>query len=229
MSEDIILSLKNVSLTYKVRQALFRYSEFNALNNISFDIKKGETLGIVGDNGCGKSSLLKVIAGIYKADSGQVIRNCESVTLLSLGLGFDLELTGRDNAVLSAMLLGRTRKEAVDSLEEICQFSELAEFIEQPVKTYSSGMRARLGFSVAITLKTDLLLIDEALSVGDANFRLKAERVMLDKINSDQTVVFVSHSANQVRKLCQRAVLLEKGRVKLVDETSNVFESYNKK
>lgn len=228
MKADTLLSVENISLSYRTRKALFRHEHFIALNGVSFNIKKGETLGIIGNNGCGKSTLLKVLAGIYQPDEGKVKKNCDTVTLLSLGLGFNNELSGVDNAILSAVLLGKTKQEAKESLEEIIAFSELGDFAYQPVKTYSSGMRARLGFSVAITLNSDLLLIDEALSVGDATFRDKAEKVMLNKINSSQTVVFVSHSESQIKKLCDRCVWLDSGRVRLVGETNEVFQNYKK-
>lgn len=227
MGTNTILEVKNVSVSYTTRMAFFRHENFTALNDISFDIVRGETLGIVGNNGCGKSTLLKVLAGIYQPDTGTITRNCHSISLLTLGVGFDMELSGRDNAILSAMLLGATKKQAVAALKSIVEFSELGEFINQPVKTYSSGMRARLGFSVAITMDVELLLIDEVLGVGDANFRQKAEQVMLEKINSDQTVVFVSHSAPQVQKLCQRAIWLDKGQIKMAGNSKQVIEQYN--
>ncbi|NQU35026.1 MAG: ABC transporter ATP-binding protein [Bacteroidetes bacterium] len=226
MSENII-ELKNVTLVYQTRLAFFRHKKIRALDNINFSVKRGETFGIVGDNGCGKSTLLKVLAGIYQPDSGRVIKRCSRISLLTIGLGFDKELTGRDNAMISSMLLGASRKDALASLNKIVEFSELGEFIEQPVKVYSSGMRARLGFAIAITMDVELLLIDEALGVGDTKFRKKAEKVMLNKINSDQTVIFVSHSETQVKNLCKRALWLEKGQVKMVDDIHNLYAQYN--
>lgn len=220
--------LNNVTLSYWTRLAFFRHEKFTALNDVSFNVIKGETLGIVGKNGCGKSTLLKVLAGIYKPDSGQITKNCQQISLLTLGIGFDQELSGSDNAIISAMLLGASKKEAMELLESIVDFSELGDFIHQPIKTYSSGMKARLGFSVAITLDVDLLLIDEVLGVGDASFRQKAERTLLQKINSEQTVIFVSHNEGQVKRLCQRAVWLEKGQVKMLGLTNDVFTHYNK-
>jgi lipopolysaccharide transport system ATP-binding protein len=226
MDNEPIIKLQDITLTYKTRMSFFRHQEFCALDNVSFSIEKGETLGIVGNNGCGKSTLLKVLAGIYQPDSGIITKNCHSISLLSLGVGFDQELSGRDNAVLSAMLLGASKKQALAVLSDIVEFSELGKFIEQPVKTYSSGMKARLGFAVAIKLDVDLLLIDEVLGVGDAGFRQKAEQAMLNKINSEQTVVFVSHSEGQVKKLCERAVWLDKGQVKIVGDTKSVYAEY---
>jgi lipopolysaccharide transport system ATP-binding protein len=222
-----VLELNEVCLTYRTRLALFGHEEFNAINRVSFAINKGETIGIIGDNGCGKSTLLMLLAGIYQPDSGSITKNCKSISLLTLGIGFDKELSGKDNAIISAMLLGMSKEEALKSLDDIIAFSELGKAINKPVKTYSSGMKARLGFSVAVTLDVDLLLIDEVLGVGDAQFRKKAEQVMLNKINSVQTVVFVSHSEPQVRKLCQRVVWLDKGKVKLIGEPNTVYQHYN--
>jgi len=222
-----LIEIKDITLTYRTRLSFFRTEKFQALSNVSFDVIKGETLGIIGDNGCGKSTLLKVIAGIFKPDSGFIIKNCQSIALLTLGIGFDQELSGRDNAIISAMLLGTTKRKAISTLNDIIDFSGLDDFIDQPVKTYSSGMKARLGFSVAIKLEVDLLLVDEVLSVGDNRFRQKAEKAMLNKINSEQTVVFVSHSEAQVKKLCKRAIWLEKGIIKMIGETSDVYNQYN--
>ena len=227
MTTNNILALKNVTLSYWTRLAFFRREKFTALDDISFNVVKGETLGIIGPNGCGKSTLLKVLAGIYKPDGGVIMQNCQRISLLTLGVGFDGELSGRDNAIISAMLLGVTKKQAMELLESIIEFSELGDFIHQPIKTYSSGMKARLGFSVAITLDVDLLLIDEVLGVGDASFRKKAEHTLLQKINSQQTVIFVSHNEPQVKLLCQRTVWLEKGKVKMVGPTHDVFALYN--
>jgi lipopolysaccharide transport system ATP-binding protein len=222
-----VLELNEVCLTYRTRLALFGHEEFNAINRVSFAINKGETIGIIGDNGCGKSTLLMLLAGIYQPDSGSITKNCKSISLLTLGVGFDQELSGKDNAILSAMLLGKTKLQAMQLIDSIVEFAGLGVFIEKPVKNYSSGMRARLGFSVATTLDVDLLLIDEVLGVGDAKFRQKAERVMLRKINSAQTVVFVSHSEAQVKRLCQRVVWLDKGKVKLIGEPNTVYQHYN--
>jgi len=209
MDKEVILSLKNVSLSYKQRQGLFKPAKkFFALKDISFDIYKGETLGIIGRNGAGKSTLLKIIAGILKPDSGLVLNKGVSVSLLALQAGFDIELSGRDNAILGGMFLGYSRIQAEARLDEIVEFSELGDFIDQPIKTYSAGMRSRLGFSLAMHLSPDVLLLDEVLSVGDKGFREKAEKEMMKKIHSEQTVVLVSHSESQVNRLCERCVTL---------------------
>ncbi|QEM82179.1 ABC transporter ATP-binding protein [Halomonas binhaiensis] len=206
---EIIISLKDVGIRYKRRGGLFRKPEyFQALENVSFDIHRGETLGIVGRNGAGKSTLLKVVAGIIQPDEGELINHGVTASLLTLQAGFDAELPGVDNAILSGMLMGYTRQQVEARMSDIIEFSELKEFIYEPVKTYSSGMRARLGFSVAMYMTPDVLLLDEVLSVGDKQFRKKAETEMFKKIHSDQTVLLVSHSEAQVDRLCERKISL---------------------
>lgn len=228
MSTDSIIELENVGVTYRRRYSFFRHSGYTALRDINFEIRKGETLGIIGNNGSGKSTLLKVIAGVFRPDEGRVIRCCQSVSLLSLALGFDPELSGRSNAIICGMFLGSTRGEIQDKLEEIIEFSELGKFIDEPIKTYSTGMRARLGFSVALKMNADLLLIDEVLSVGDAQFRQKSEAAMVNKINSDQTVVFVAHSLSQMERICDRVLWLDDGKVRELDKVPMVIDQYKK-
>jgi lipopolysaccharide transport system ATP-binding protein len=222
-----LIQLNDVSLSY-TSFGLFRRSRFQALSDISFAVYPGETFGIVGRNGCGKSTLLQILADVIAPDSGVITKskNLKSA-LLTLGLGFNRELTGRDNAILGLMLQGASRGEAIDRLQAIKEFSELGDFFEKPVKTYSSGMRARLGFSTALEAKVDLLLIDETLSVGDKTFNKKAERALLEKISGLQTVIFVSHHAQQVQRLCRRAIWLEKGSVAAEGDVSQVTECYN--
>ena len=222
-----IMELSDVSVRYKSRKSFFRHEYFTALDRISFSVKKGETLGVIGTNGCGKSTLLKVLANIYGIDGGTITWNCKQVSLLALSLGFDAELTGRDNAIISGMLLGGRKREVLDKLEDIIEFSELKHFIDKPIRTYSNGMRARLGFSVAINMRSELLLIDEVMGVGDGRFRQKAESAMIDKINSEQTVVLVSHSLLQVKKLCDRVLWLHDGKVKIVGHADSVLKQYS--
>lgn len=211
LENDAVISLKDVTIRYKRRGGLFRKTQYyQALNKVSFDIYRGETLGIIGRNGAGKSTLLRCIAGIIKPDSGKVINNGVSVSLLALQAGFDQELTGRDNALLNGMLMGYTKKQVEKNLENIKEFSELDEFFEEPVKTYSSGMRSRLGFSVSVYLNPDVLLLDEVLSVGDAEFKRKAEKEIIKKCMSEQTVIMVSHSQSQLDRLCTRVIEVEK-------------------
>ncbi|WP_136246802.1 ABC transporter ATP-binding protein [Halomonas borealis] len=206
---DVIISLQDVGVRYKRRGGLFRKPEyFQALESISFDIHRGETLGILGRNGAGKSTLLRVVAGIIQPDSGGVINHGVTVSLLALQAGFDAELPGTDNAILSGMLMGYTRKQVEARLDDIAEFSELGDFMYEPVKTYSSGMKARLGFSVAMYMTPDVLLLDEVLSVGDKEFKKKAETEMMKKLHSDQTVLLVSHSEQQIKRVCERSVFL---------------------
>lgn len=209
MMGDPVITLENVSLYYRQRQGLFRKSKyFQAIKDLSMVIQRGENLGIIGRNGAGKSTLLKILAGILKPDEGRIINHGYSVSLLALQAGFDPELTGYENALLSGMLMGYTRKQMEAQMSTIQEFSELGEFMEQPIKTYSSGMRSRLGFSVAIHATPDILLLDEVLSVGDKEFRKKAEKAMTDKFESEQTIVLVSHSESQIERLCNRTIEL---------------------
>lgn len=221
-----LISLYNVGVKFRQRLSFFRHKYHNALTGINLEVHTGETLGIIGRNGCGKSTLLKVLAGILSPDSGVVDTRNNKVSLQTLAAGFDQELSGEDNAVISSMLLGHSRKGAIGNLTKINKFAELEDSFYEPVKTYSSGMRARLGFAVAITMHADVLLVDEVLGVGDANFKQKAENAILDKINSEQTVVFVSHSSGQIQRLCDRVVWLEKGEITLEGETKYVMEKY---
>ena len=211
-SEDYrtpLISLRDVGVRYRRRGGLFRPAKrHQVFENLNLEIHRGETLGVLGRNGAGKSTLLRLIAGIITPDSGEVINNGASVALLALQAGFDAELSGRDNAIISGMLLGYGRKAVEERLGEITEFSGLGTFMEEPIKTYSTGMRARLGFSVAIYLTPDVLLLDEVLSVGDQEFREKAEYEMIKRITSDQTVILVSHQEKLIDRVCDRKILL---------------------
>lgn len=204
-NQDVVISLRNVSVRYRRRDSIFKRPRyFTAVSGVSLDLYRGETLGVVGRNGAGKSTLLRVIAGILQPDEGWIENSGVTTSLLALEAGFDSELSGRDNALIGGMLLGYTRKQALEKMSKITEFSELGEFMDEPVKTYSSGMRARLGFSVAMFLTPDVLLLDEVLSVGDEAFRNKAEKEMQKKIHSEQSVVFVSHSREEINRNCDR-------------------------
>lgn len=223
-----VMELRDVSVRFKSRKSFFRHTYFTALDKVSFSIKKGETLGVIGANGCGKSTLLKVLSNIYSIDGGKIHWNCRQVSLLALALGFDAELSGRDNAILSGMLLGGRKDEVLGRLDDIIEFSELDEFIDKPIKTYSSGMRSRLGFSVAVKMQSELLLIDEVMGVGDGKFKQKASHAMMDKINSEQSVVLVSHSMNLVQMLCDRVLWLDAGKIKKIGKPDSVVGEYNR-
>lgn len=211
MNKEPLITLDSVFCSFILRQGMFRRKRFTALKNISFTLYRGESLGIIGRNGAGKSTLLKIISGIYRPDKGTVTFHTKvSASLLSLQAGMDPELPGKMNAVLSAMLLGFSRKEALDKLDEIICFAELEEWIHEPLKTYSTGMRARLGFAVSLQMSPDILLIDEVLGVGDQQFRIKSMQAMKEKIASaDQTIVFVSHTTSQVAELCNRVAWID--------------------
>ncbi|AIY64601.1 ABC transporter ATP-binding protein [Pseudoalteromonas piratica] len=218
MSElKLAIQLKNVDYLYSQRKWM-RKTTYKALENVNLDIYKGETLGIEGRNGSGKSTLLKLLAGIYEPEKGSIERFGNHVSLQTLSAGFDVELSGEDNALIGAMLLGHSRKEAKVKRHEIQELSELGDKFFEPVKTYSAGMRARLGFATAITMNTDVLLIDEVLGVGDAAFRRKAERIIKQKTMSDMTVVIVSHSRATLEALSDRIITIKDCKLHKVEE-----------
>lgn len=221
-----LLTLDHIGCSYKIRRG-FQFNRYTALSDVSFSLYKGETLGLIGHNGAGKSTLLKIIANILLPDTGRLIYHVPlSISLLSLQLGFSPELNGVDNAIMGGLLLGYPQKEARRLLPQIIEFSELGERIYDPLKTYSTGMRARLGFAVAMMMSPDILLVDEALGVGDADFRTKSTAFMKEKMLSGQTVVFVSHQAPTVKALCSRALWLEHGEVMMIGDTDSVIDAY---
>jgi len=230
-SSEPILSLRNVGLAFKRRISHFRWGDFWALKDVSLDLFHGESLGIVGRNGAGKTTLLRVIAGIYKPDRGQILRNGLSASILSLNVGFSPLLSGRENAILSGLLQGLRREQIESCIPDIIEFSGLGDFFDEPLLTYSSGMRARLGFSVAMNVDPDILLLDEVLGVGDVEFKEKSAEALRQKILSDKSVVLVSHSPNRVRKLCDRLVWIEDGQTRAtgaVDDILGQYEEYIK-
>lgn len=188
-----------------------RYQEFWALKDISFTVNQGDRLGILGLNGAGKSTLLKIIAGVLKASEGELNIRGKIVPLLELGAGFDPQYTGVENIYLYGAVLGYPKEFINEKFNEIVEFSELEDFINVPVKNYSSGMKARLGFSIATVMDPEILILDEVLSVGDAKFRKKSEKRILDMFDKGVTVLFVSHSIEQIRRICTRAIILDKG------------------
>ena len=228
MSHEKILELSSVGLFYTVRARRLQNNKYWALKNISFSIYSGECLGVIGRNGVGKSSLLKVISGILQPDKGKVILHQNvSSSLLTLQLGFSINLTGRENALLSGMLLGLSRREMEEKIQGIIDFSELGDFIEAPLSSYSSGMKARLGFAVSMLSRPDLLLIDEMLGVGDAQFKIKSNKAIKDWIKSDKTVVLVSHSIGTISELCNRVVWIEKGETVMEGNTEQVLGKHD--
>lgn len=240
----MVIELKNISLIYKARNGfslknrLLNYKslgvndtsakDYKALDDVSFKIEKGKVYGIIGNNGAGKSTLLRLLSGAVSPDSGEIIRNYGSINLLSLGVGFVGDLSGYDNIFLNAMLLGFDKKTIHSFLKEIIEYSELGDFISKPVRTYSSGMRSRLAFSIAIKLKPEVLLIDEILSVGDVNFREKSFNSLKEVISSDNTtVIMVNHDLNKIKELCSEAIYLKKGKLILKGNVEEVLARYN--
>lgn len=225
MNSDKILSLKEF-ITTALRGRL-RYQEFTALNHVSFTVEKGETLGLIGRNGAGKSTMLKVISGILKPTQGSVVCHGNVVPMLELGSGFDMDLTGQENIFLNGAILGYDEEFLKEKCDEIVEFSELGQFIEVPIRNYSSGMLARLAFSIATVVKPEILIVDEILSVGDAQFQEKSKKRMLELMSGGTTVLFVSHSIEQVREMCKRVVWLEYGNVKMAGSASEVCDAYS--
>jgi len=223
----VLLKLDEVSLSYRSKRTSFEHGQHRVLNRVSLELYQGETLGIIGRNGVGKTTMLQLMAGILAPTEGRVWQMPgKSSSLLTLGLGFKPDISGRDNALLAAMLQGSTQQQAKSYLEEIKAFADLGDSFEEPVKTYSAGMRARLGFTTALMTHVDILLVDEVLSVGDAQFRAKAESAMKERIGGEQTVVFVSHMDGQIENLCDRAILLERGAVAAEGDTARVLKAY---
>ena len=204
------------------------FNEFWALKNISFKLNKGDRLGVLGLNGAGKSTLLKVIAGVYDPTSGSVKRRGKIAPLLELGAGFDPQYTGAENIFLYGAVLGYSHSFIEEKFDEIVEFSGLKEFIDVPLKNYSSGMRSRLGFSIATIVEPEILILDEVLSVGDAKFKKKSEKKIMSMFEKGATVLFVSHSVAQVERLCNKAILLEKGQIIASGDVSEVAAIYRK-
>lgn len=225
LSEVKVDNLKEYVI--KIVKREMRYQEFWALKDINFELKKGDRLGILGFNGAGKSTLLKTIAGVLKPTEGKVTTQGKIVPLLELGAGFDKDYTGAENIFLYGAMLGYSKEFLKEKYNEIIEFSELGDFINVPVKNYSSGMRARLGFSIATIVEPDILILDEVLSVGDAKFKKKSEKKIKSMFEKGVTVLFVSHSLAQVQNLCNRAILLEKGKLLAdgsIEEVSAMYE-----
>ena len=226
LSKENVDNLKEL-LIKKIKGEKIRFNEFWALKNINFELNKGDRLGILGLNGAGKSTLLKIIAGVYKPTTGKVTRHGHIAPMIELGAGFDPNYTGRENIFLYGSVLGFSRDFLESKYEEILEFSELGDFIDVPIKNYSSGMRARLGFSIATVVEPEILILDEVLSVGDAKFRKKCEKKMKGMFDHGVTVLFVSHSLEQVKRLCNKAILLEHGELTAQGDIQEVAAIYD--
>ncbi len=211
LSKEKVDSLKEYAIKLVKRE--LRFQEFWALKDISFAAEKGDRIGVLGLNGAGKSTLMKVVAGVFRPTEGTVMKKGVIAPLIELGAGFDMQYTGAENIYLNGAVLGYSRAYMRERYDSIVEFSELADFIDVPLKNYSSGMRARLGFSIATMIQPDILILDEVLSVGDAKFKKKSEKRLLDMMDTGVTVLFVSHNLDQVKRVCNKAMILDHGRM----------------
>jgi ABC-type polysaccharide/polyol phosphate transport system ATPase subunit len=227
LADDNVNQLKEYIV--KLLKGQLKYTEFKALSDVSLTVKKGGVLGIIGDNGAGKSTLLKIISGVLKPSSGSVTVKGTIAPMLELGAGFDSELSARENVVLNGAILGYTEEFIKSTYGEIMDFSELWDFANVPVRNFSSGMVARLAFSIATLVTPEILIVDEVLSVGDEGFRRKSEAKMMEMMRGGATVIFVSHNINQLRELCSDVLWLERGRVKMLGEPLEVCNEYIRK
>lgn len=204
-----------------------RIEHFEALHGVSFEVAKGEIIGLIGRNGSGKSTMLRLLAGIFEADRGSIDLHGNTVSLLALGVGFNKMLSGRDNIYLSGLLMGFSKKEIDEQLDDIIGFSELGKFIEKPVRTYSSGMQSKLGFAITAVLKADIILVDEVLSVGDTHFKKKSFNKMKELISDkDRTVIIVSHNTSTIRDICEKVIWLHDGDIKMMGPTDEIIDLY---
>lgn len=241
-ASDIAISVKNLHKSFRLpterswglKQAIFNrlrgikgYKDQQVLKGIDFEIKKGEFVGIVGRNGSGKSTLLKILAGIYYPSAGHIVINGTLVPFIELGVGFNPELTGRENIYLNGAMLGFSNAEIDAMYDDIVKFAELAEFMDQKLKNYSSGMQVRLAFSIAIRAKGDILILDEVLAVGDAAFQKKCNDYF-ESLHGNQTVILVTHSMENVTKFCDRAILIENGEIACQGSPAKVTKAYLK-
>lgn len=232
------ISVRNVCIDYRslksgsVKESMFKLKKvkqeiFRAVNNVSFEVPEGQILGITGKNGSGKSTMLRAIAGIFSADTGEIDLHGHSISLLSIGVGFDKELSGRENIILSGMLLGFDKAEIIRKMPDIIDFADIGTFIDMPVRTYSSGMYSKLAFSITAILETEIMLIDEVLSVGDQKFRKKSYNKMKELISKrDRTVVIVSHSMSTLEDLCDQVMWMHDGEIIMLDKPETVLPVY---
>lgn len=244
MTDEIIIDVNHVTIRFnranqkidnlkeyliKLIKKELMFQEFLALQDVSFQIRRGEAWALVGVNGSGKSTLLKAISGIVKPYQGDISIRGSVAPLIELSAGFDGDLTARENIFLNGCLLGHSEQYMSDHFEEIVDFAELWEFLDSPIKNYSSGMRARLGFAIATMAKPDIFIVDEVLAVGDSRFRKKCEKRINEMLSGGTTFLFVSHSLNEVKSLCNHAIWLDKGRIQQIGEVKQVCDAYMRK
>lgn len=221
-------SIKELFITLFDRKRRNKKEQFWALKDINFEVAKGEVLGLIGSNGAGKSTLLKIISGVMKPTHGKIEVGGVISPMIELGAGFDMELTARENIYLNGAVLGYSKKLIDEKFEEIVDFSEVREFLDAPLKTFSSGMVAKLAFSIATIVNPEILIVDEILSVGDIKFQDKSKKKMISMITGGTTVVFVSHSLQQIKDLCTKVVWIERGKIKKIGDTKKVCDEYYK-
>ena len=239
--KDVVIDVDNVTVRFnlasqkidnlkeyviKIIKRELMFQEFLALQDVSFQVRRGEAWGLIGTNGSGKSTMLKAISGILKPYKGAITVTGNIAPLIELGAGFDANLTARENIFLNGCLLGHSEKYMREHFEEIVDFAELRDFLDSPIKNYSSGMRARLGFAIATMVKPDILIVDEVLSVGDAQFKRKCEARMNEMLSQGTTLLFVSHSIDEVKRLCDHAIWLKKGKAVKMGEVTEVCDAY---
>lgn len=243
MNTDKMIEVKNVKMKFKMSDeplnslkeiftkavtGKLKFNEFLAVNDVSFDVIKGETLGLIGTNGAGKSTTLKLIAGILKPTEGSIITRGNIVPMLELGAGFDLELTGKENIYLNGAILGYSKEYLESKYDEIVDFAEIRDFIDMPIRNYSSGMMARLAFSIASVVQPEILIVDEILAVGDVKFQAKSFARMQELMNGGATVLFVSHDLEKIEEMCDHVIWLEKGKVRQYGTAKEVCDAYKK-
>ncbi len=235
---EVAIEVKNLCIDYRplknisIVKTLFHKKDdkekaFRAVKNVSFEVEKGEILGIVGKNGSGKSTMLRALAGIFRPDEGSIDLKGNSISLLSIGVGFNNEMSGRENIIISGMLLGFSKEQIEERMDSIIEFAEIGEFIDMPVKTYSSGMYSKLAFAITANLETDIILVDEVLSVGDERFKKKSLNKMKELIlDKNRTVVIVSHDLNTLKDLCDKILWIHEGEIKEYGKPQEILERY---
>ncbi len=235
---EVAIEVKNLCIDYRplknisIVKTLFHKKDdkekaFRAVKNVSFEVEKGEILGIVGKNGSGKSTMLRALAGIFRPDEGSIDLKGNSISLLSIGVGFNNEMSGRENIIISGMLLGFSKEQIEERMDSIIEFAEIGEFIDMPVKTYSSGMYSKLAFAITANLETDIILVDEVLSVGDERFKKKSLNKMKELIlDKNRTVVIVSHDLNTLKDLCDKILWIHEGEIREYGKPQEILERY---